>query len=289
MIPLPPAANGPLGTGTEPAGSPLREKLWRIIFRSDTRSGRVFDVGLLWIIAGSVLVVMLESVESLRADHERLFSLAEWGFTIVFTVEYLLRLWVVRDPGRYARSFFGVVDLLAFLPSYVELFLSDTHYLMILRVLRLLRMFRVLKMAQHMGEAGILLNALRASRAKISVFLFSVLAIVCVEGTLMYLIEHRANPGFQNIPQSMYWAIVTITTVGYGDIAPVTVAGKLMACVIMLTGFAIIAVPTGVVTVELGREITRTQRARIRCRECGWDDHDARALCCQQCGVRLPR
>jgi voltage-gated potassium channel len=272
---------------TEPAQTPAREKMWRVIFLSDTRAGRVFDVVLLWVIAASVLVVMLESVDSIRAPREGAFRAAEWIFTVLFTIEYGLRLWAVRRPWRYATSFFGVVDLLAFLPTYLELFLTGTHYLMILRVLRLLRMFRVLKMAHHIGEAGVLLNALNASRAKISVFLFSVMAFVCVEGTLMYLIEHTVNPGFRNIPQSIYWAIVTITTVGYGDVAPVTVLGKLMACVIMLTGFAIIAVPTGVVTAELGREIARSRRVHVRCRECGWDEHDHRARFCQQCGVKL--
>jgi len=272
---------------TEPALSPGRERLWRIIFLSDTPAARGFDVALLWIIAASVLVVMLESVDSLRGRHEVAFRVVEWAFTIVFTAEYALRLWVVRRPWRYARSFFGIVELVALLPSYLELFLDGTHYLMILRVLRLLRMFRVLKMAHHMGEAGILVNALLASRAKIAVFLFSVLALVCVEGTVMYLLEHSVNVGFRNIPQAIYWAIVTITTVGYGDVAPVTVLGKLMASVIMLTGFAILAVPTGVVTVEMGREISRSRRRQVRCRECGWDDHDPRAVCCQQCGTRL--
>lgn len=272
---------------TEPALSPRRERLWRIIFLSDTPAARGFDVALLWIIAASVLVVMLESVESLRGRHEVAFQVLEWAFTIIFTIEYALRLSVVRRPWRYARSFFGIVELVALLPSYLELFLDGTHYLMILRVLRLLRMFRVLKMAQHMGEAGVLVNALLASRAKIAVFLFGVLALVCVEGTVMYLLEHSVNVGFRNIPQAIYWAIVTITTVGYGDVAPVTVLGKLMASVIMLTGFAILAVPTGVVTVEMGREISRSGRRQVRCRECGWDDHDHRAVCCQQCGARL--
>jgi voltage-gated potassium channel len=272
---------------TEPALSPLRERLWRVIFQSDTRAGRAFDIALLGIIAASVTVVMLESVDSLRARHAAAFRIAEWSFTLIFTLEYVLRLWVVRRPWRYARSFFGIVDLLAFLPTYLELFLTGSHYLMVLRVLRMLRMFRVLKMAHHMGEAGVLINALLASRAKISVFLFSVLALVCVEGTVMYLLEHSVNAGFRNIPQAIYWAIVTITTVGYGDVAPVTALGKVMACVIMLTGFAILAVPTGVVTAELGREISRHRRSHRRCGACGWDDHDARARCCQQCGAGL--
>jgi len=277
----------PSGTPPPAVGS-FRERLWRIVFLSDTPAGRAFDLVLLWTIGASVLVVMLESVDSLRDQHATAFLAAEWIFTAIFTLEYVVRLWIVRHPWRYARSFFGVVDLLAFLPGYLELLLAGSHYLMMLRVLRLLRMFRVLKMAHHMGEAGVLLNALQASRAKISVFLFSVLALVCVEGTVMYLLEESVNPGFRNIPQSIYWAIVTITTVGYGDVAPVTVLGKMMASVIMLTGFAILAVPTGVVTAELGREMARMRRTGRACGECGWKDHDARALFCQQCGTRLP-
>ena len=267
---------------------PFREKLWRIIFRSDTPGGRRFDVALLWAIAGSVLVVMLESVGSIRQEHGVLLRGIEWGFTVLFSLEYLARLWVVREPARYARSFYGLVDLLAVLPSYLELIFTGSHYLLVLRVLRLLRMFRVLKMAQHVGEAGILLSALRASRQKIFVFLFGVMTLVCVEGTVMYLLEGHVNEGFSSIPQSLYWAVVTLTTVGYGDVSPITVLGKMMASVIMLTGFAIIAVPTGVVTVELGREINRVRRDKRKCRECGWSDHDPRAHYCQQCGESLP-
>ena len=265
----------------------LREKLWRIIFRSDTPAGRRFDIALLWVIAMSVLVVMLESVESIRQEHRDLLRQVEWGFTILFSIEYLTRLWVVREPARYARGFYGLVDLLSVVPSYLELLFAGSHYLLVLRVLRLLRMFRVLKMAEHVGEAGVLLNALRASRQKISVFLFTVMMLVCVEGTFMYLLESEANEGFNSIPQSIYWAVVTLTTVGYGDVSPITVPGKLMACVIMLTGFAIIAVPTGVVTAELGREISRSRRNNRKCRECGWADHDTRAHYCQQCGEPL--
>lgn len=279
--------NRPSSLATEPAAGPLRERLWRIIFLSDTPAGRAFDIVLLWLIGFSVIVVMIESVDSLRTQYDLAFRVAEWLFTIIFTIEYLARLSVVRKPIRYATSFFGIIDLLAFVPTYLELLFAGSHYLMILRVLRLLRMFRVLKMAHHIGEAGVLVNALLASRAKISVFLFSVLALVCVEGTVMYLLEHAVNPGFHNIPQSIYWAIVTITTVGYGDVAPSTVLGKMMASVIMLTGFAIIAVPTGVVSAELGREMSRHRRSQRRCAECGWDDHDSRARHCQQCGVKL--
>ena len=274
------------GAGTEPADGEFRRRLWRIIFLSDTPAGRNFDLTLLLIVALSVIVVMLESVASIQREHGFTLRLMEWTFTILFTVEYFLRLWVVKRPAAYARSFFGIVDLLSFAPTYLEFLAEGSHYFMVLRVLRLLRIFRVLKMAQYMGEAGVLLNALRASRAKIFVFFFSVMTLVLIEGTVMYLLESDVNPGFRNIPQSIYWGIVTLTTVGYGDVAPVTVLGKIMASVIMLTGFAIIAVPTGVVTVEIGREMT-TRRSRQACRECGCSSHPSDARFCHQCGTPL--
>ena len=257
------------------------------MFLSDTRAGRNFDVVVLWLIALSVLTVMLESVASIRTEYRNALRLAEWFFTIVFTIEYCLRLWAVHRPRKYALSFFGLVDLLAILPTYLELIIPDSHYLLGLRILRMLRMFRILKMAQHISEAGILMTAIRASRAKIIVFFSSVLVIVCVEGTIVYVIENDVNPGFHSIPQSIYWAIVTITTVGYGDVAPVTVLGKVMASIIMLTGFAIIAVPTGVVTVELNREMLRGRSDGRSCRRCGSTLHDGRARFCNQCGEAL--
>lgn len=263
-----------------------REKLWRVIFLSDTRAGQIFDIILLWMILLSVLTIMLESVESLRAQYSQWFIAVEWFFTIAFTIEYILRLWVIRQRMKYALSFYGIVDLLTILPAYIELLIPGSHYLMTLRVLRLMRMFRVLKMAEHLGEASVLLNALSASRRKIMIFFTAVLTLVMVEGTLMYVIERGSNPDFANIPQSIYWAIVTLTTVGYGDVTPVTLLGKIMASIIMLTGFAIIAVPTGIVTSELGRELRDTRRRR-RCHECGWTDHDPRARFCHQCGTDL--
>jgi voltage-gated potassium channel len=274
-------------TPPPPVSGDLRERIWNILFMSNTPAAKAFDVVLLWLIAASVLVVMLESVDSFRERHGTLLHVAEWFFTVTFTVEYLLRLLVVRRRWRYARSFFGIVDLVSILPTYLELLLAGTRYLMVIRILRLLRMFRVLKMVEHLGEASVLLNALISSRHKIGVFLFSVVAVVCVEGTFMYLLEHDYKSGFDNIPQSIYWAIVTITTVGYGDIAPVTVLGKMMASVIMLTGFAIIAVPTGIVTAELGLEMAGGRTTSRRCRECGWRGHEGRALYCHQCGSRL--
>ncbi len=265
-----------------------RQRLWRIIFLSDTTAGRLFDAVLLVLVAASVLVVALESVAELQPRWGLTMARAEWVFTILFTLEYVARLAVVRRRWRYATSFFGFVDLVSILPSYLGIFFADTHYLLILRVFRLLRVFRVFKLAEHVTEGAVLLSALRASRNKITVFLVSVLAVVTVEGTFIYILESEHNPRFSNIPQSIYWAVVTLTTVGYGDITPVTVPGKMMATVIMLTGFSIIAVPTGVVTAELGREMARVRRRDVRCASCGWDEHDARALHCQHCGARLP-
>ncbi|HPF12742.1 MAG: ion transporter [Planctomycetes bacterium] len=264
--------------------SPRREALWRIIFLSDTPAGRGFDVALLIAIAASVLVVMLETVPDIARNHGDLLRGAEWFFTLLFTLELGARLWVCRRPLRYLGSFFGIVDLIAIVPTYLQLLVVGTQYLAVVRILRLLRMFRVFKMAHHIGEAGLLLNALRASKRKIFVFLLAVMTLVCIEGTLIYVVESRANPQFSSIPQSIYWAIVTITTVGYGDMAPVTVLGKVVASIIMLTGFAIIAVPTGVVTAELGRAMRVDNR---RCGECGWKGHDPRASHCLQCGEAL--
>jgi voltage-gated potassium channel len=263
----------------------VRQRLWRIIFLSDTPAGRAFDVALLVLISTSVLVVMVESVPSIAAEYASPLRITEWVFTGIFTAEFLTRLAITRRPSRYLFSFFGIVDVLSILPSYLELFFDDTHFLMTVRVFRLLRMFRVLKMAHHLGEIGTLVSALQASRRKIAVFLFSVMALVCVEGTVVYVVERGVNPAFDSIPQSMYWAVVTLTTVGYGDVTPVTVLGKLIASVIMLTGFAIIAVPTGVVTAELGRQMRDDGRT---CSECGWRGHDPRALFCHHCGQRLP-
>ncbi len=269
-----------------PEADAKREQLWRIIFLSDTRAGRIFDLVLLWLIGMSVFTILLESVDEMRLQHARLLMALEWVFTALFSLEYLARLWVVRDRLRYALSFFGIVDLLSIAPAYIELLVPGSHYLMTLRILRLMRMFRILKLSEYLSEASVLLNALSASRRKVMIFFTAVLTLVLVEGTVMYVLERDTNPDFANIPQAIYWAVVTITTVGYGDVAPVTVLGKVMASVIMLTGFAIIAVPTGIVTSEFGREAQR-QRQRRRCAGCGWIDHEEHARYCHQCGRRL--
>ncbi|MEM1116264.1 MAG: ion transporter [Bacteroidota bacterium] len=275
------------------AGSPLRRRLFEIIFRSDPGAGRAFDLVLIVAIVASVGVVMLDSVESIRAAYARQLIAAEWFFTGVFTVEYVVRLWVVRQPLRYARSFFGVVDLLSVLPTYISLLVPGAQVLLSVRILRTLRIFRVLKLASYLDEADQLGRALAASRRKILVFVFAVLTIVTVMGSAMYLIENGEN-GFTSIPQSVYWAVVTLATVGYGDIYPVTALGKGLATVIIIMGYGIIAVPTGIVTAEMTREqATRgasvaaeaaVARQLAQCPRCGMVEHDADARFCKLCG-----
>ncbi|MBT5902552.1 MAG: ion transporter [Opitutaceae bacterium] len=269
-------------------GDSLKERIWRTIFLSASGGARTFDIVLLILIAMSVVVVMLESVESVAAQYATLLHGLEWAFTILFTVEYAMRIWVVRRKKKYIFSFFGIVDLLSILPTYIDFILAGSGHFIIVRILRMLRMFRILKMAEHMGDAHVLMNALKASRSKIGVFIFSLMAIVCIEGTLMYIIEGGVEgTGFTSIPQAVYWGIVTVTTVGYGDIAPVTILGKMLASVMMLTGFAIIAVPTGIVSAELNRKNQEVSMDGRRCSGCGHDGHDPKALHCKMCGHAL--
>ncbi|MCB1094464.1 MAG: ion transporter [Verrucomicrobiales bacterium] len=266
----------------------FKERLWRLIFLSDTPAARGFDVVLLWLIGFSIVVVMLESVESIQLKHGTTLTLIEWILTAIFTTEYALRIWTCRKKLRYMCSFFGIVDLVSILPTFLEVFLIGSGHFIVIRVLRLLRMFRILKMATHMGSAYVLVNALQASRSKISVFLFGVLSIVCIESTLMYIIENgQEGSGFTSIPQAIYWGIVTITTVGYGDITPVTVLGKVLASIMMLTGFAIIAVPTGIVSAELSREMQAIRPDNRNCPNCGQHGHDPAALYCKMCGQKM--
>lgn len=261
-----------------------RRRLHEIIFEADTRAGRTFDLVLLWLIIASVIVVILESIPSLGKEYGEAFYYIEWIFTILFTIEYILRLVSVRNPLRYAFSFFGVIDLLAIIPGYLSLFVPGTHYLLTIRILRLLRIFRILKLTEYITEARVITTALRASSRKISVFLLAVLTIVTVVGSLIYVIEGEEN-GFTDIPTSIYWAIVTLTTVGYGDLSPKTALGKTLASVVMILGYAIIAVPTGIVTAELTRP-NKKYSTQV-CPECHLQDHDADAAFCKHCGARL--
>lgn len=249
-----------VGPEAPPSSPAWRQKLYVVIYGSRTPVGRAFDVALIVSILASVIVVMLESVASIRAEHGQALRTTEWVFTGLFTVEYLLRLVSIRHPRLYARSFFGVVDLLAILPTYLSLFLPGAQFLLVIRLLRILRVFRVLKLVRYLEEASTLSDALRASRRKIIVFIFAVATLVTVLGSLMYIVEGGQN-GFDNIPLSVYWAVVTLTTVGYGDISPVTPMGQFLATLIMLLGYGIIAVPTGIVTSELTRAREAEQAA----------------------------
>lgn len=260
-----------------------RAHLHEVIFEADTPAGKAFDILLIVAILLSVAVVMLESVPGLRRSHGAALYRAEWFFTLLFTVEYVLRWSCVQRPWRYATSFFGVVDLLSVVPTYLDLLIPGTRYLFVIRVLRLLRIFRVLKLVPYVGEAEVLMRALSASRRKITVFLFGVLAIVIIVGTAMYVIEGEAR-GFSSIPVSVYWAIVTVTTVGYGDLSPQTGAGQTLAAILMIIGYAIIAVPTGIVSAEI---VHATGVSTQACPRCAAEGHAVGARFCDRCGASL--
>jgi voltage-gated potassium channel len=263
--------------------------LHEVISEAETPAGRRFDVLLILAILVSVTVVMLESIPAVNAVHGPLLRQAEWGFTLLFTVEYILRLVTVDRPGRYARSFFGIVDLLAVVPTWISLILPGAQALLVIRVLRVLRVFRILKLGAYVGEAGLLVTALKASRRKITVFMISVLTIVSIVGALMYVLEGPAS-GFTSIPISVYWAVVTLTTVGYGDLIPLTPPGKLLAVGIMVLGYAIIAVPTGIMTMEITNAARAGARATTEvCQACGREGHDTDARHCKWCGENLGR
>lgn len=263
-----------------------RRRLYVIIFEADTRAGKLFDVVLIAAILASVVVVMIDSVDAIRARHGLLLGILEWLFTLLFTAEYLTRLMVVKKPLRYATSFFGIIDLLAILPSYLSLFLTGTHYLVDIRALRLLRIFRVLKLSPYLSEANVIVQALVASRRKIAVFLTTVLIAVVILATLMYLVEGPAN-GYTSIPTAIYWAIVTLTTVGYGDISPRTPLGQVIASVVMILGYGILAVPTGIVTAELTTRAMHRPPTTRTCQNCLTEGLEADAVYCKQCGHRL--
>jgi len=268
----------------KPEGA-LRARLHEIIFEADTRAGRIFDLALIWSILLSVAVVMLDSVAAVRVRHGAALAAAEWFFTILFTLEYLARLWCIGRPRKYATSFFGIVDLLAVLPTYLSLLVPGSRYLLVIRILRVLRIFRVLKLALYLNEAQFMARALRASGRKIVVFFATVITLVVVFGSVMYVVEGGTR-GFTSIPRSVYWAIVTMTTVGYGDISPQTALGQAIASVIMLFGYAIIAVPTGIVASEMSRAQAGPVSTQV-CPQCAAEGHDADARHCKFCGAAL--
>lgn len=270
---------------TPAKSSGWRETLYGIIFGADTPAGKWFDVILIFSILLSVLAVMLDSVSAVRVEFGQLLYSVEWFFTILFSVEYIVRIISIRRPVKYIFSFFGIVDFLSIIPTYISIVLPSSKYFLVVRLLRILRVFRVLKLVQYIGEANLLMKALKASYRKITVFLFAVLILVTIFGSFMYVIEGEEN-GFTSIPRSIYWSIVTLTTVGYGDISPKTNFGQMLATVIMILGYGIIAVPTGFVTVEFSYLMGKKEFTKS-CIECGKEGHDKDAEHCKYCGAHL--
>ena len=269
---------------------PAKSNGWRaalhdVIFGADTPAGKWFDVILIFSILLSVLAVMLDSVKAINLNFGKQLYLIEWFFTLLFTIEYILRIISTGKPIRYIFSFFGIVDFISIIPTYISVILPSSKYVLVLRMFRILRVFRVLKLVQYLGEANLLMKALKASYRKITVFLFAVLILVTIFGAFMYVVEGEEN-GFTSIPRSIYWSIVTLTTVGYGDISPKTNFGQMLSTVIMILGYGIIAVPTGFVTVEFSHLMGKKEFGKS-CIECGKEDHDKDAEHCKYCGAHL--
>jgi voltage-gated potassium channel len=262
----------------------LRAKLRNVIFGTESKAGKRFDIALLLLILFSLVVVILESVEWINDDYGPYLVIAEWFLTIIFTIEYIIRIYIADKPKGYILSYYGIIDLVAILPTYLSILLAGSQYFMVVRALRLLRVFRILKLGNYTRQAAILMIALRASRQKIIVFIGSVLTIVTIMGTVMYLVEGPAH-GFTSIPRSMYWAIVTLTTVGYGDITPLTVLGQFIASIIMIMGYGIIAVPTGIVAAEIAT--THDPIDDVICSICESTSHQGDAKYCKNCGNKL--
>ncbi|GLB51225.1 ion transporter [Neptunitalea chrysea] len=263
-----------------------KKKLYEIIYEADTKAGKWFDIGLLFLICFSIVLVMLESVASINVTYGDLFLILEWSVTILFTIEYILRIISIKRPLKYIFSFYGLIDFISTIPLYVSYFFAGSHVLIAFRALRLLRVFRVLKLVRFLGEASQLKEALKASRTKIVVFIYTVLIISVILGTIMYLIEGEES-GFTSIPRSIYWTIVTLTTVGYGDIAPATNLGQFVASLIMILGYGIIAVPTGIVTIEFARQSNKVHLNTQICSNCQCDNHTDEAKFCYNCGEKL--
>ncbi len=267
----------------------LKEKLHQIIFESDTWYGQLFNTVLMVLIFLNVIIVTTETVFE---DHPKLktfFYILEWAFTFLFTIEYLLRIWVVKKPLKYIFSFYGIIDLFAILPTYISMFYYGSQYLMVIRVLRLLRIFRIFKLGVYVSHGNTIIRSIKSSMPKITVFLYFVFLMVIVFGSVMYLIEGNRNPEFDSIPRGIYWAIITLTTVGYGDISPVTPLGQFVASIVMIVGYAVIAVPTGIISSEMVRQTRQidTYVNSQHCIECGNQSHDNDAIYCKKCGHKL--
>jgi voltage-gated potassium channel len=262
----------------------FKQKLYEIIFEADTPAGKLFDVVLLIVILLSVILVMLESVSSIALNNLQSMRILEWVITIIFTIEYVLRILIIKKPIRYIFSFYGIIDFLSVIPTYFSLILVGYQSLIVIRMLRLLRIFRILKLTRYTTAGRTLGRAMWASREKISVFIFLIIILVVIIGTIMYLVEGESH-GFKSIPTSIYWAIVTLTTVGYGDISPGTALGQFLASIVMLLGYAIIAVPTGIVTSELMKPASK-QNTQV-CHNCLCESHDDDAIYCKKCGTEL--
>jgi voltage-gated potassium channel len=265
-----------------------RERLHTIIFKSETPQGRLFDTIIIWVIFFSIIIVMLETVSEFHQTYWWTFFVLEWLFTITFTIEYILRLYSAKNPIRYSTSFFGIVDLLAILPSYLSIFFLGAQNLIIVRAFRLLRVFRIFKMGHFVNEGEIILGALRASRTKIYVFISFVVLMAMIIGSVMYIVEGDTNINLNNIPKGVYWAIVTLTTVGYGDVVAITPFGKLLSTIVMIMGYGVIAVPTGIVTAEISGRVMNMKEVEYKvCNNCGQGEHHTGAVFCHICGNSL--
>jgi len=265
--------------------APLKDRLRVIIFEAETRAGKAFDVALIIAILVSVAAIFLDTIPSVHAEYGDLLYAIEWIFTVAFAIEYAVRLWCIDRPHEYARSFYGIVDLFGFLPTLISVFVPGSQYLLAVRILRVLRIFRILRLFRYVGEAEVLMGAMRRSGRKIAVFLIAVLTLVVVFGSIMYLVEGEEN-GFTSIPRSMYWAVVTLTTVGYGDISPSTPLGQFIAAIVMIMGYGIIAVPTGIVTVQM-TDAMHKRANTFTCRVCAAEGHRDEAAFCFRCGSQL--
>jgi voltage-gated potassium channel len=264
-----------------------KSKLHEIIYEADTKAGKLFDVLLLVTILASILLVMLESVPSIDEKHHIFFNVSEWVITILFTIEYILRIISIKKPKHYIFSYYGIIDLLSTVPKYLSLIFGGAHALVVLRSLRLLRIFRILKITRYLGESNKLMEALIASKAKITVFMFTVVIVCLILGSVMYIVEAGQDSGFISIPRSVYWTIVTLTTVGYGDIAPVTTLGQFIASMVMILGYGIIAVPTGIVSAQYTANIKKTSTNTKTCESCGTEKNKDNAKFCHNCGDKF--